>query len=517
MSPFVRKVPTASGATAVQIADKTGGKYRIVEHLGSAHTPEDLAALVEAGKAKLRDPGQATLDFDIADKPRVASAVVKSSRSGLLIDTIRTVYERLGFDIIDDDAFFQLVAARLVEPTSKSDSVRVLDELGVEVVHRNTFLNCLIRAKERDYRAQIAEKCFAHSVATTGISLLLYDVTTLYFEAEKEDALRQVGYSKERRVDPQIVVGLLVDRTGFPLEIGCFEGSKAETHTIIPVIKAFQDRHGVTDMVVAADAGMLSAKNLKELDDAGLRFIVGSRQTKAPHDLATHFRWNGEYTDDGQIIDTITPKGVKRLDPDRVKVRREPVWSAQEHPDAWRVVWQYRRKRAMRDEQTLNLQRNRALAIIDGDKPAKKARFVKVTDEEKAFDQKAYERAMKLTGFKGYVTNIPAGTMPATEVIGSYHDLWHVEQSFRMSKTDLRARPIFHRKRDAIEAHLTVVFTALAVSRFMQAATGASLKKIITSLRPLREFTGRVGGQDITFTPEVPRAVENMLQALEKS
>src|SRR5699024_10639498 len=116
MSPFVSKVATASGATAVQIADKTGGKYRIVEHLGSAHTPEDLAALVGAGKAKLRDPGQATLDFDTGDKPRVSSAVVKPSRSGILIDTIRTVYERLGFNVIDDEAFFQLVAARLVEP-----------------------------------------------------------------------------------------------------------------------------------------------------------------------------------------------------------------------------------------------------------------------------------------------------------------------------------------------------------------------------------------------------------------
>ncbi|UZD62676.1 IS1634 family transposase [Brevibacterium sp. JSBI002] len=324
--------------------------------------------------------------------------------------------------------------ARLVEPTSKADSFRVLSELGIEPPHHNTFVNCLVRPNERDYRGNIAEKCYAHSVATAGISLLLYDVTTLYFEAEKEDALRQVGYSKERRVDPQIAVGLLVDRTGFPLEIGCFEGAKAETHTIIPVIKAFQDRHGVTDMVVAADAGMLSAKNLKELDDAGLRFIVGSRQTKAPHDLATYFRWNGEYTEDGQIIDTITPKGVKRLDPDRVKKKREPAWSAEEHQDARRVVWQYRRKRAMRDEQTLNLQRNRALAIIDGEKPAKKARFVKVTDEEKAFGEKAYERAMKLTGFKGYVTNIPVDVMSAAEVIGIHHDLWHVEQSFRMSR-----------------------------------------------------------------------------------
>lgn len=100
MSPFVRKVPTASGATAVQIADKTGGNYRIVEHLGAAHTPEDLAALVEVGKAKLRDPGQARLDFDTVDKPRVSSAVVMSSRSGLLIDTIRSVYTRLGSDVI---------------------------------------------------------------------------------------------------------------------------------------------------------------------------------------------------------------------------------------------------------------------------------------------------------------------------------------------------------------------------------------------------------------------------------
>lgn len=122
-----------------------------------------------------------------------------------------------------------------------------------------------------------------------------------------------------------------------------------------------------------------------------------------------------------------------------------------------------------------------------------------------------------MSGYKGYVTNIPASIMPAMEVIGSYHDLWHVEQSFRMSKTDLRARPIFHRTRDAIEAHLTVVFTALAVAQFMQNATGKSLKKIVTSLRPLREFTGRVGGQDITFVPEVPAGVEELLEALRKA
>lgn len=104
-------------------------------------------------------------------------------------------------------------------------------------------------------------------------------------QAEKEDDLRTVGYSKERRVDPQVVVGLPVDRHGLPLEIGCFEGNTAETTTILPVIAQFQERHGIADMVVVADAATLSAGNLKALDEAGLRFIVGSRVTKASNDL----------------------------------------------------------------------------------------------------------------------------------------------------------------------------------------------------------------------------------------
>ena len=178
-------------------------------------------------------------------------------------------------------------------------------------------------------------------------------------------------------MDPQIVVGLLVDRFGFPLEIGCYEGNKAETATIVPIVKAFQARHGLSDMVVVADAGMLSAGNLDAFDAAGLRFIVGSRLTKAPTDLATYFTWNGDYAEDGQTVDTLTPRGKKKLDPHRTDRKAEPVWSPVAHPHAWRAVWQYQRKRARRDEQTLNAQRNRAMDIIDGTKSAKATRFVR--------------------------------------------------------------------------------------------------------------------------------------------
>ena len=146
-----------------------------------------------------------------------------------------------------DEAFFQLVVARLVEPTSMSDAVRVLTELGLAPAHRNTFTATLRRCAKRGYRDQIATACFNHALTSGDVSLCLYDVTTLYFEAEKEDDLRKVGYSKERRVDPQVVVGLLVDRHGFPLEIGCYEGTKAETTTIIPIVKQFQTRHDLAD------------------------------------------------------------------------------------------------------------------------------------------------------------------------------------------------------------------------------------------------------------------------------
>ena len=333
----------------------------------------------------------------------------------------------------------------------------------------------------------------------------------------KEDDLRRVGYSKERRVDPQIVVGLLVDRCGFPLEIGCFEGNKAETLTIVPIVKSFQARHGITDMVVVADAGMLASGNLRELDDAGLRFIVGSRVTKAPNDLASHFHWHGELFTDGQIIDTITPRdqrgtAAKSSDP---KLRAEPVWDPTIHTKSWRAVWAYSTKRAVRDTKTLNLQENKARAVVAGDKTARTPRFVTVRDGARELDEASLQRARRLVGLKGYVTNIDATLMPATEIIASYHDLWNVEASFRMSKSDLAARPMFARTRDAIEAHLTIVFTALAVSREVQSRTGLSLRRFLRTLKPLRSATIDLNGVVVTFPPAINTEVKTILDALE--
>jgi hypothetical protein len=514
---FVRKSAGRSGATKVQIAERVGGRNRILEHVGTARSEAELAVLMADARRRLR-PGQESLDLKVdgmQDENR--PGVITGKRCGVLWRVLATVYDRLGFDVLDDVAFQQLVLARIVEPTSKADSVRVLDEIGVTHASLRTMFRSLARAKAGDYRGQIATACFAHAATSGDVSLCLYDVTTLYFEAEQEDDLRKVGYSKERRVDPQVVVGLLVDRAGFPLEIGCYEGNTAETSTIIPIVKAFQERHALADMVVVADAGMLSAGNLTELDAAGLRFIVGSRVTKAPIDLASHFRWHGDAFTDGQVIDTITPRvatTAARAVNDVAK-RAEPVWDPAAHGRSWRAVWAYSAKRAVRDGKTLTMQENRAKAVVAGEKTARTPRFVTTRNGTQTLDEASLARARRLVGLKGYVTNIPATLMPPDEVIASYHELWQVEASFRMSKTDLRARPMFHHTKDAIEAHLTIVFAALAIARYLQNATGLSIKKIVRTLRPLQEITVRIAGHEHTAADPLTPAANSILNDLD--
>ena len=284
-------------------------------------------------------------------------------------------------------------------------------------------------------------------------------------------------------------------------------------------MKAFAARHQLAEMVVVADAGMLSAKNLAALDAEHLRFIVGSKVTKAPLDLVGHFRWNGDAFTDGQVIDTITPRTAPRggghgdNDP---AVRAEPVWDPTQHPGSWRAVWAYSAQRAARDGRTLTAQENRAKAVVAGEKSARTPRFVKTTDGTTVLDETSLARARALVALKGYVTNIPLTLMPAAEVISSYHDLWHVEQSFRMSKTDLRARPMFHHTKDAIEAHLTIVFTALAVAREAQNRTGLAIRNLIRQLRPLRSATIAINGAIQTIHPAINDHQQALLDALKQ-
>lgn len=320
---WIRRVRTASGATAVQIVESVDGRRRIVRHIGSARDEAELGLLMEQARQLLVDDGHRELDLGITPKAvktevvppptatlftdtadgqsrarLVAIPRVLKSCSGMLYDVLAGVYADLGFDAaVDDRVFPDLVIARVVEPTSLLDVDRILAELG---------------------------------------------------------------------------------RT-----------------TIIPIVKAFQDRHQITDMVVVADAGMLSATKLGALDETGLRFIVGSRVTNAPGDLESHFHWHGEVFTDGQIIYTITPRhqraaATKTSNP---KIKAEPVWNPAVHTRSRRAVWAYSTKRAVRDNKTINLQEAKARAVVDGDKAARTPRFVTTCNGAQQLDAASLARA----------------------------------------------------------------------------------------------------------------------------
>lgn len=382
----MRRVRTASGAAAIQIVHKRGRRVLSIEHIGSAHTDDEVALLLQVAEER-RHAGQLALELDEAGEVDAGavgtSAVVERTSSLILWEVLAGIYADLGLDRLGDDTFRALVLARVIEPTSKADTVRVLAEIAVTSPHGVTFMRCLKRVIERDYRSVIAQACHRHATRGGSLAVVLYDVTTLHFEVDREDTLRKVGMSKERRVDPQVTVGLLTTAAGFPLEVDLFEGNKAETKTLIPVLTRFRDRHQASDIVVVADAGMLSAANLLALEEHGFRFIVGSKTGKIPYELEAHVERRGNYLPDGATIETTRRMGTGAKARDR------------------RVVYHYAFKRAQHDNRAINAMVERAEKVASGERPLKKDRFVTFTDTSTSVNWDLVERARSLAGIKG--------------------------------------------------------------------------------------------------------------------
>src|SRR6476620_10967088 len=422
-----------------------------------------MRARVEALRAAARQrlaEGQGALDLGLntagADGEPLEIVATKSTP---LWDALCCAYQVLGFDKASggDEVFRDLVLARIIEPTSKIDSLRVLAETGVQPVDYRTVTRHLPLFAKSVVRHAQSKACAAHA-GLGPASLVLYDVSTLYCETDAGDGFREPGFSKERRLEPQITIGLLTDADGFPLRVEAFEGNKAETTTMLPAIRSFMAAHRLTDVTVVADAGMVSDGNKKALEAAGLSFIIGARIPDVPYVVqAWRSKHPGEEPADGQIWVQPMPAS--------------PTDGRRDHT----IVYQYRADRARRTLRGIDEQVGKAQKAIDGKMPVKRNRFVQITGGTTELPQALVEKTRTLAGLKGYVTNLPNPT--AEQVIGAYHQLWHVEKAFRMSKHDLQARPIYHHLRESIEAHLAVVFAAMAVSHWVEHQTGWSIKK----------------------------------------
>ena len=282
--------------------------------------------------------------------------------------------------------------------------------------------------------------------------LVLFDVSTLYFETDAGDGFREPRFSKERRLEPQITLGLLTDAAGFPLMVEAFEGNKAETATTLPVINAFKAAHQLSDVTVVAAAGMISEANHTAIAVAGLSFILGTKIAYLPDVVREWLDIHpSKEIPDGQVLTQpwpATSAEKARGIPDRV------------------VYYQYRHDRARRTLRGIDEQVTEAEYAVAGKAPVKRNRYINLTGATKSVNRDLEAKTRALAGWKGYTTNLTGQS--GQFVIDAYHQLWHIEKSFRMSKHDLQARPIYHHTRDSIEAHLTIVFAALAVSHWVE-------------------------------------------------
>jgi hypothetical protein len=469
--------------------------------IGSAHDDAGLETLKAAARQRMA-AGQGELDLGVRSGQAGGGPLpITSSRMGCLADALEHAYRVLGFDGAagGDEVFRQLMLARIIEPASKLDSLRVLEEAGLAPVSYAT-LKRRLPAYAKDSRwQQLSAACAAHA-GLGPASLVLYDVSTLYFETDAGTGSGRAGSPRSGGWSRRSPSGYSLVRPGSPLMVSAFEGNMAETKTMLPVIRAFMNAHQLPDVTVVADAGMISETNRKVIEAAGLSFILGMRIPDIPYVVS---QWRREHPSedipDGHIFTQPWPAGP-------ASKRRDQV-----------IYYQYKADRGRRTLRGIDEQVAKAEQAVAGKTPVKRNRFVQLSGGSRKVNRALEEKARSLAGIKGYVTNLaacPDGTPVTAEfVIGAYHQLFQIERSFRMSKHDLQARPIYHRTRDSIEAHLTIVFAALAVSRWIEEQTGWSIRKFVRTARRYRTIEIQAGPHTITAIDPLP---DDLRQALDR-
>lgn len=455
----VRQVKTDSGKIAVQVVSRTHKKTLILKHLGSATTDDEIKNLVNLGKQFIeRQLGYRPLFSEFSTDSRhvqfdqlLKSLIIRPTRHLTVYQTLVNWYEYCGFNLINVPLIRDLSIIRLIKPVSKLQSIKLLSRHFLKNYSKSTIYHQLPKFSFLKAKAESVAIAFAKAHYNFSFSLVFYDVTTLYFESFTPDELRKCGFSKDGKSNqPQIVVGLLVDHQGFPVSYGLFEGNTFEGHTMIPVILELKNKYQIDDLIIVADAGMISFANIEKLNEQKLNYIVGAR------------------------IKSLSPDSIKLISTSLNKTENKYFSLTTKHG---RMVCDYSEKRATKDKGDRQKQLTKAKFQLDNPGTAlRKNKFVKSTSSTKlALNQGLIDKSELLDGIKGYCTNT---NIDDQLVVNRYHDLWHVEKSFRIAKSDLLARPIFHFKKESIETHLLIVFISLCMAKSLELATGLSIKRI---------------------------------------
>lgn len=449
----IRFVKTPSNKLAVQVVTRTRKDIVIHTQIGSAKNEAEKQHLISQAQKYIltHDPQQSL--FGRPEISHLDEIEITQSQPLFLYRLLCSVYHRLGFDTFPDPVIRDLIVARIYHPVSKMEIIDILEDSFGRRYSLKTVYRHLKKALENHLQEcfQTSLIHFAKHDLNDSLRLVFYDVTTLAFDSQAKIGLKDFGFSKDHRFqDVQIVIGLVVNRDGFPLYFDIFKGSTFEGKTFIPVVEKIKKLLGNTDLTVVADAAMISRINVEELDRRRIGFIVGARLANLPVTLQ----------------DTISHT-VSGID------QKTTVVDYLNH----RLICQYLTKRAAKDKSDREKQMNKANTVISSPSMiSRRFRFVKAINGRYEVNTALIEKARKLEGIKGYLTNTE---LDENTIIERYHDLWRIEKSFRITKSDLEARPIFHQLDETITGHLIIVFAGLAISRYLEMKTGTSLKKTI--------------------------------------
>lgn len=470
----IRAIKTGSGSTAIQVIYYVKRKRIVFKHIGSGKTEEEIASLRLLAQDFINSYTP-TIPFEHETKFDGLLFLSQSEFLGVyhtfLYEAISHMISQIGFLGIKQPVLLDLVIMRMVEPASKLRSIELMETYFGIRHRRQGYYQSAPKWLELKTEIEMIVTAFAKKHYAFNFDLLFYDVTTLYFEAFSEDELRKNGFSKDNKSQqPQILVALMVNKDGFPISYEIFAGNTFEGHTIIPVLNEFIRKHGAKEFTVVADAAMISASNIRELLKNNINYIVGARLGNLSVELTDQ-------------ID----KKIKRGDGHCTRVKTENGY----------LICSFSSLRYRKDKYEMEKQIARARSIIETPSKAKKVKFTTTSGEKTELNQNLIDKTTKLLGIKGYYTNLEEDVADNGSIIAHYHQLYKIEQAFRISKNDLQTRPIFHFKEEPIKLHILVCFMALVISKHIELKTGNSIRmfitecKKITDARMLNKITGK--------------------------
>jgi transposase len=421
--------------------DKSTGGYKVLKSFGGSSSSSEIKHLVHKAQewitARL---GIQEFDFSNADfyVEQFFDSIRSMKRVGYDF-LLGRIFDDIGFSKIKDTYFRELVLARVVFPKSKLKTTEYLNRYK-QIDWDEDRLYRYLDKLHNTQKELVQQISYEHTlqILNNDISVVFYDVTTLYFEIDQEDDLRKTGFSKEgKHQNPQIVLGLLVSRNGYPLAYEVFEGNKFEGHTMLPVVEAFKHKYNLNQLIIIADSGLLSKSNIEELQAKSYEFILGARiknESKAIKEkiLSLELK-NGQ----SAIIIKDKLKLIITYSDDRAKKDR------------------YNREKGLRklekqirtgrlSKSNINNRGYNKFLKLDGE--------ITVRIDKEKIDQDSH-----WDGLKGYLSN---ARLTKDQIIENYQHLWQIEKAFRIAKSELKIRPVFHRLQRRIEAHICISFVA---------------------------------------------------------